>query len=206
MRISLFVPALFVGALFASAPAFADDTVALDAAVDGALALELDSELADDGACQNRRRNRGGGGGVSSGGEFGLGLQLGLPTGLTGYFGLGAGQAVQFSVGFGGGSLLLGRVDYTLHFNLVSADPGSLGLYVGGGVFIGAFPFGFGYFPIGSPFFVSPLLLGLEVPLGARWRFHRLPLDIFLELVPAVSVLPGLGFGINGALGARFYF
>jgi hypothetical protein len=178
-------------------------SVALDGAVDQALALELDSDFADDGSCQGRRRNRSGGGQV--GGGFGIGLQLGIPTGVTGYFGLGGGQAVQFAVGFGGGSLLLGRIDYTLHFPIVSVDPGTIDLYVGGGVFVGAFPY-FGYYYFGNPFFVSPLLVGLEVPLGARWRFHRLPIDLFIELVPAISVLPGLGFGLGGALGGRFYF
>lgn len=216
-------PALADAAVPSSAGAASTDALApivtpdAAAAVERALELQLDSELIEQGACQtprrkrnrNRGRQRSGGGGAQSGGAFGLGLQLGWPTGLAGMFRLGADQGVQFALGFGGGAAFIGSVDYVWEFfQLTSIDPGHLSLYVGGGLFVGAFPFGFGYVNVGTPYAGRqfPLLVGIEVPFGLRWRFHRLPIDIFGEVAPTVSVLPGFGFSFRGALGARFYF
>jgi len=211
------VPA-FAGAPAAPVASDAGDPVleqAVDQAVDQALGLHLESELASDGACQaprrrnrNRNRNRNRSSGGQAGGSFGLGIQLGWPTGLAGMFRLGADQGVQFAVGFGGGAAIVGSVDYVWEFfQLTSIEPGHLGLYVGGGIFAGLIPVG--YYYVGRPYYAGgsfPVLFGLEVPFGLRWRFHRLPVDIFGEIAPTISVFPGLGFGFKGSLGARFYF
>jgi hypothetical protein len=204
--------ALFLLALAASTPAADVDVTspALDAVVEQALALEL--ELEDDGACQGeptkrkrkRRRNRQQQS-MGSGGAFGVGLQLGWPSGITLKYRLGGGQAVQAAIGVGGGAALVLTVDYVWHFfQITSIEPGYLDLYIGGGLFVGLLPFGF----VRGPFydFGVPIGLGVEVPFGVSWTFHRLPLDLYLELAPVLGVFPWPFLDFKGSLGFRFYF
>ncbi len=84
---------------------------------------------------------------------------------------------------------------------------GSLGFYIGGGLFggFGLTPVKFDLVP--TQFLPNiPLVLGAEVPLGVVWNFQQLPVDIFLEVAPGVAILPGPFFAARGAVGFRFFF
>lgn len=137
-------------------------------------------------------------------GPLGLGLNLGWPTGLAGKYYLTDNQGITFGVGVGGPAWIGGYVDYVwAPVALVNIEPGTLYPYIGGGVFLGAFPY---RNPFLSYLGNIPLLLGAEMPLGLTWNFTALPLDIYLEAAPGLAVFPALDFGIRGSLGFRYYF
>jgi len=48
-------------------------------------------------------------------------------------------------------------------------------------------------------------LLGVRVPLGISYLFSDVPIDIFLEIVPVLDLVPDTDFSFNAAIGARFY-
>ena len=49
-------------------------------------------------------------------------------------------------------------------------------------------------------------LVGVRVPFGISYLFADAPVDIFVEIVPILDLVPDTDFGINGAIGARYYF
>jgi len=48
-------------------------------------------------------------------------------------------------------------------------------------------------------------LLGVRVPFGLTYLFAKSPFDIFAEIVPILDLVPDTDFGLNGAIGVRFY-
>jgi hypothetical protein len=148
--------------------------------------------------------------GVSPAGKtIGVGLELGAPTNLNAKFMLGPQSGVV--VGVGGGiwydlSLSL-HGDYVFHPIALRFDDGTFSAYVGGGLWTS---FGFpgehyGYY---RPFLKGQqyFAVGARVPLGLNLAFNAFPIELFLELVPAVALFPGLGVFGQGGLGARIYF
>jgi hypothetical protein len=132
--------------------------------------------------------------------DFGLGLILGAPSGLTGKLWLDGSQAVDIAVGNFGyyvgspyNSSLNVHVDYLWHYFGVFGGPGSaayrqLPVYVGvGGMFS------------------SPDVAGARVVLGITYLFNA-PFDLFFEVAPTLVVAPIVGMGTDAGLGGRFYF
>ncbi len=48
--------------------------------------------------------------------------------------------------------------------------------------------------------------LGARVPLGIEYQFQPSPVQVFLEIVPVLNLVPGTSFDVNGAAGVRFIF
>ncbi len=48
--------------------------------------------------------------------------------------------------------------------------------------------------------------LGVRIPLGINYIFEKAPLDIFLEFVPLLDLVPSTDFEVNGAIGIRYFF
>lgn len=48
--------------------------------------------------------------------------------------------------------------------------------------------------------------LGIRFPVGLTYMFDGAPVDIFLEAAPALDIVPGTSFDINGGLGFRYFF
>ncbi|MDK2976014.1 MAG: hypothetical protein PWP06_489, partial [Candidatus Marinimicrobia bacterium] len=48
--------------------------------------------------------------------------------------------------------------------------------------------------------------VGIRVPVGLVHELESAPIDIFLEIVPGLNLIPETNFGINGGLGVRYYF
>jgi len=46
----------------------------------------------------------------------------------------------------------------------------------------------------------------VRIPLGINYIFEKVPLDIFLEFVPLLDLVPGTNFRLKGAVGIRYYF
>lgn len=47
---------------------------------------------------------------------------------------------------------------------------------------------------------------GVRVPLGISYLFADAPVDLFIEAVPTLDLIPDSDFSIKLALGARYYF
>lgn len=181
-------------------------------------------------APQKRRRNRssssGGssgsfasysssGGGVAPMGKtFGVGLQVGAPTAVTGKFMLTPESGLVVGLGAGYGFFfdpaLSVHVDYLYHPSVLFENEGvKLSWFVGGGGWIGLFQGRRGYnfvVPGYAYYYGSPLYLAVRVPIGIDLALQSIPLEFYLEGVPALGVFPAITFGIGVAAGARFYF
>ncbi len=48
--------------------------------------------------------------------------------------------------------------------------------------------------------------LAVRGVLGIAWLPHNTPLDLFLEVAPSLELTPSSGFGIDAAIGVRYYF
>lgn len=148
-----------------------------------------------------------------AGGPFGFGIVLGDPSALTGRYNLGGARAVDGGLAFALDRWVLVYGDYLHLF------PGAFGrqaaflaqttpyLGIGGMLVISSKSEAEvrkeRYFDEDSS---SRVGLGLRVPIGAEWRPRSLPIGVFLELAPGLTIFPGTSGFLQGGLGARFYF
>jgi len=123
---------------------------------------------------------------------FGVGVMAGEPTGLSLKWG---GASNAFAAGaawsFSGSTAMHLHLDFIRHttlFGLSEKTPFHYGL--GGRVKL----------------YKDDPLIGARVPVGISYLFDAMPIDVFLEIVPILDVLPDVDFGINSAIGARYYF
>lgn len=49
-------------------------------------------------------------------------------------------------------------------------------------------------------------LLGIRVPLGLSYDLRDLPVDLFVEIVPILDVVPRTDLSLNAAVGIRYFF
>jgi hypothetical protein len=139
--------------------------------------------------------------------RFGLGLELGSPTSLSGKIWMDSVNAWDFAVGGGGYysywdgqervtgfSGLVAHADYLWHHYGVFGGPGSdlgekIPIYLGfGGVF------------------ATPGFVGVRAVLGLTYIFAE-PFDLFLEVAPTLGLGQAVGYGgLDAGLGGRFYF
>ena len=84
-------------------------------------------------------------------------------------------------------------MDYLWHwFDAINASE-KLPLYTGFG----------GRINTGAGYESSAAVRGV---LGIAWLPQQTPIDLFLELVPSLQIVPSTGFGIDAGFGARFFF
>ncbi|MBE0460268.1 MAG: DUF3996 domain-containing protein [Candidatus Aminicenantes bacterium] len=137
---------------------------------------------------------------VAQAGNFGLGVIIGEPTGLSCKLWTGSNTALDGAVAWSLGEkdVLQVHGDFLFHkFNLFKVTRGSLPLYYG----------------IGGRFVFNErnrsddkTRVGIRFPIGIEYIFAKAPLDIFLELVPVLDLSPSTDFDLNGAIGIRFFF
>jgi len=48
--------------------------------------------------------------------------------------------------------------------------------------------------------------LGIRIPLGIAYDIKSAPMDIFLEIVPTMNLLPDTDFDFASGIGIRYYF
>lgn len=149
----------------------------------------------------------------AQGGPFGLGIQLGDPTAITGKYYLDKSQAIDGGISFDFNQWTMLYGDYLMHF------PGGFGTneqfirelnpYVGiGGLLILSNRNDVEvrkqrYFSSSSS---SKTALGVRIPLGIEWRTPKIPLGVFIELVPGITIIPSTNGYIQGGVGARYFF
>ena len=126
--------------------------------------------------------------------NFGLGIILGEPTGVSGKLWTSSENAFDFAAAWsfsGDGNLLL-QADYVWHiFRLIPVESGRLPFYVGVG---------------GEVIFDNDPVIGVRVPLGLDYLFSNAPVDIFAEIVPILTLAPSTDFDLAGGIGARYWF
>ena len=126
--------------------------------------------------------------------DFGLGIILGEPTGVSGKLWTSSENAFDFAAAWSfqdDGHLLL-QADYVWHiFRLIPVSSGRLPFYVGVG---------------GRVVFADDPTIGVRVPLGLDYMFSNAPVDIFLELVPILDLAPSTDFDFGAGIGARYWF
>jgi len=150
-----------------------------------------------------------GGGGFASNGTFGLGIELGEPSGLNGKYFYQPDKAIDFGLGwvyhhyYGGDGFHL-YVDHLWHpTTLVRAEAFQMPFYIGVGGRIWNFDCG------GCNDHANAI--GVRVPFGISFDFNNVPLDVYIQLVFVADVFinyPGHGFGpgLDGNVGIRFWF
>ena len=125
-------------------------------------------------------------------GQMALGVILGDPSGISLKYWMGSNNAIDAGLAwsFQGADAIGLHADYLWH-KWLDVEKGSLALYYG----VGAKTW------IGDDFG-----LGVRIPVGLNYLFAEAPLDLFVEVVPALNVIPSTDFNGNGGLGVRFYF
>lgn len=126
--------------------------------------------------------------------DFGLGIILGSPTGISAKLWLSKSTAFDAAAAwsFSRKGRLQIHGDYLWHnFNLIKVEKGSFPFYYGLG-----FRFNFG----------DEVEAGVRFPLGLEYLFSQAPFDIFIEVVPVLRVINKTDFEMDGAIGVRFFF
>ncbi|KAA0265805.1 MAG: hypothetical protein EDM75_01650 [Chlorobiota bacterium] len=127
-------------------------------------------------------------------GGFGLGIIVGEPTGLSGKYYLSESHAIDGAVAwsFKKDAALHIHADYLYHDNsFLNVTKGRLPLYVGIG---------------GRIKLQDKSRIGVRVPVGIAYEFPKAPVDVFVEIVPLLDIIPDTQFDFNGAIGVRYYF
>lgn len=124
---------------------------------------------------------------------FGVGAIIGEPTGLSAKSWLSSHDAVDAGVAWSiSNGWLHVHADYLRHtFGLIPVEEGQLPLYFGLGAKIG---------------FGPDISIGARVPVGLAYLFDGTPLDVFIELVPGLEIIPETKFDIGGGIGVRYWF
>lgn len=143
---------------------------------------------------------------------FGLGLELGAPSGITGKYFLSSDNALQFGIGTiyrwrerDGLNLYL---DYLWHPVSLASNPSfELPLYFG----IGGRIWNVDDYRFRDDRFRDVYGIGVHVPIGIAFDFNNIPLDIFIQLAFVLDFYTGdydrTVYGdINASAGVRFWF
>jgi hypothetical protein len=178
-----------------------------------------------DGGGRWRDRDGGGGGGGDGGGgfqaskTFGLGLELGEPTGLNGKYFLSETGALDFGVGWiyrhyyydDGLHIYL---DYLWHpTSLASSASLEVPFYVGLGLRF--WDFEYCDRDPDPDFCYDGTAVGIRIPIGIALDFTTAPVDIFLQVVPVIDFLSDDYYdryddrthvGIDASIGIRYWF
>ncbi len=132
---------------------------------------------------------------LGSAGDFGAGLIIGDPTGLTGKWWLSQTRAVDLALAWdlsGPENRFETHADYLWHFPLhIAGMEGRLPLYVGVG---------------GRLLAGHNARVGVRVPFGISYLSAQVPFEVFAEVTPLLDFTPDSDTSVSAALGARFYF
>ncbi len=148
--------------------------------------------------------------------RFGLGIHLGDPNAVTAKYWFDRYNGLQFMLGYKssyyhwngyyyadyGGPLL--AVDWTSQFLQWEPRRGKvhMGIHAGIGGGLGWGGCWYDYYGVRR---CDPVAV-LRAPLGFDVSFPKPRIEVYAELVPALSLAPGFGPALMGGLGARFYF
>jgi hypothetical protein len=141
---------------------------------------------------------------------FGAGIILGSPTAITAKYWLDRQAALDGGIAFALSDYFLFYGDYLFHypgaFKQRNKFVSELIPYVGvGGILALA-----NSNRIDNDRYLGrtsgAIGLGVRVPFGIEWMPTNIPIGVFLELVPGISVIPATSILFQGGLGIRYYF
>jgi hypothetical protein len=128
--------------------------------------------------------------------QFGLGVMVGQPSGVSGKYFIDKYNALDAGFGWSLDSDHDFHIhaDYLYHFySFIDSGTGETPIYLG----VGA-----------RAVFRDDKdnKAGFRFPLGVEHLFKSAPFDVFAEIVPIFNVSPDTEFDLEGVVGARFYF
>jgi len=133
--------------------------------------------------------------------NIGAGVILGEPTGLT--FKIWNRQTVAIDAGaawsFVSGGFFQLHGDLLFHnFSIFKPETGRMALYYGVG----------GRVKFGSEDTTGEhhTTVSIRVPVGISYEFEKTPVELFLEIVPMLDLVPSTEVQMAGAIGFRYYF
>lgn len=141
---------------------------------------------------------------------FGAGIILGEPTGISLKGWISGDKAIDGAVAWSlrEGAYFSLHADYLFHnMDLIKLGKGKLPLYYGPGLRIRSWN-GHRYWNNGHwhDYDGSRASLGIRFPVGLDYLPAKGPVDVFLEVVPGLDLIPATDFDITGAIGARYWF
>lgn len=127
-------------------------------------------------------------------GQVGLGLIFGEPTGLSAKWW--TGKTTAFDAGaawsFVSGGFFQLHGDLLFHnFDLFQVKTGQMALY-----------YGFG----GRVKMADQTIISVRAPIGISYQFEKTAIELFLEVVPMLDIVPATEVGIAGGAGFRYFF
>lgn len=141
--------------------------------------------------------------------KFGLGGMLGTPTAITIKYHFSPNHALTAALGVGwwGGQNFHVHCDYGYHFDLTKQPGFDLRMYVGGGVKFFYYYWNHrNYWDRHWDRYDRRAGIGIRGPIGIAFNINKVPLEVFLEVVPGIHFMPWFGFFFDGAIGLRYYF
>ena len=140
---------------------------------------------------------------------FGLGFILGEPTGISLKGWLDDRHAIDGAVAWslGHGSSMHVHADYLFHkFEVIKVSKGKLPIYYGPGIRL-RFWGDEGHWHNGEWHHEDGNLdFAVRFPIGLNYQFGSDPLDVFLEVVPSLGLIPSTYVDFDGGLGMRYWF
>ena len=125
---------------------------------------------------------------------LGLGVILGEPSGISGKSWLAKKTALAGAVAWSleNEEALHLHLDHLFHdFDSMPVEQGTLALY-----------YGFG----GRIKFADESTISIRIPIGLNYLFATAPMDLFLEVVPMLDLIPRTEVNLNGGIGIRYFF
>ena len=135
-------------------------------------------------------------------GDFGLGLILGDPSGISAKISTGPVNSVNLVLGYDlnphyygccrdNGQFYMGGDYVWYNYELIHVTKGRLPLYYGPGV---------------NATFASNSAVGIRGVVGLEYQFAGAPFDLFIEIGPGIRVIPNTEGNMEAGFGSRFFF
>ena len=124
---------------------------------------------------------------------LGAGVIFGEPTGISLKSWMSSKTAIDAAIAWSAlDDFLYVHADFLIHnFDIIDVSDGQLPLYFGLGAKVG---------------FGNDVVFGARIPIGLDYMFGSAPLDIFVEIVPGLTLVPGIDFDIDAGIGIRYWF
>jgi hypothetical protein len=132
-----------------------------------------------------------------AGGNTGLGIIFGEPTGVSFKYWTGRTMAIDAVAAwsFADGSSFQLHADLLFHsFDLFQMERGRMVLF-----------YGFGG-RIKTKDINGDFVMSFRLPIGISYEFERAPVEIFVEIAPMLNLIPSTQAAIGGGIGFRYYF
>lgn len=141
-------------------------------------------------------------------GDFGLGIVLGDPTGISFKVWTSKTTAIDggFAWSFGKYDAVHLHADYLFHsMNLAQITSNNwLYMHYGiGGRFIAA---GKDDKVVADDENDTKARIGVRIPIGVDYRLKTTPIDFFIEIAPVFDLVPETELSFNAGIGVRYYF